>query len=144
MKRFEVRHNRNFKPSESRRGVAAVEFAIVAPILFLFVLAIVEVGRLMVVQQLITNASREGARQAVVQESPVGDIQDFVSTYLQNGSVPGATVSVVPDDMSALRFGDPVTVSVSVPFDRVSWFPTPFLFQGRTLLARTTMRAEGP
>src|SRR5690606_32800631 len=49
----------------NRRGASAVEFALVAPIFVLFVFGMVEYGRMVMVQQVLTNASREGARRAV-------------------------------------------------------------------------------
>src|SRR4029077_13314881 len=49
----------------NRCGAAAVEFAIVAPVFFLLVIGMIEVGRAMMVQQVLINASCVGARQAV-------------------------------------------------------------------------------
>ena len=58
------------KPCQSyrkkRRGAAAVEFAVVAPIFLLLVFGMIEYGRMVMVQQVLTNASREGARCAVL------------------------------------------------------------------------------
>ncbi len=55
-----MRLNRN----RERRGVAAVEFAFVAPLLFVMLLGLWEVGRLIHLQQTLSNAAREGARVA--------------------------------------------------------------------------------
>ena len=49
-----------------RFGAAAVEFAIVAPLFFLLVFGMVEFGRMVMIQQVLTNGSREGARKAVL------------------------------------------------------------------------------
>lgn len=46
------------------RGVAAVEFAVVAPILVGVLLGLWELGRLIQLQQILSNAAREGARVA--------------------------------------------------------------------------------
>ena len=43
-----------------RRGAATVEFAVVIPILLTFILGIIEVGRLVMVAQVATNASACG------------------------------------------------------------------------------------
>ncbi len=48
----------------NRRGTAAVEFALVAPVFFLLVFGMIEYGRMVMVQQVITNASREGRASA--------------------------------------------------------------------------------
>ncbi len=42
----------------ARRGSAAVEFAFVAPIFFAFIIGIVDFGRMMMVQEIMTNAAR--------------------------------------------------------------------------------------
>ena len=49
-------------PESSRRGVAAVEMALVAPVLLLLLLGLWEVGRCVMVQNLLRNAAREGGR----------------------------------------------------------------------------------
>jgi len=125
-----------------RRGTAIVEFAIVAPLFFLVILGIIEFGRMVMVQQILTNASREGARRAVLETATAPDVETVVADYLTKTSVPGATVRVDPGSLSGLGFGDPVTVTVSVPFDRVSWVPAPWFLGGKTLSAQSVMRAE--
>lgn len=48
------------------RGQALVEFALVAPVFFLVLFAIVEAGRFMFYYETLNNATREGARYAIV------------------------------------------------------------------------------
>lgn len=127
--------------SRKRRGVAAVEFAIVSPFLILLVFGIIECGRAIMVQQVLTNASREGARLAVLEATTTSEVTTIVSDYLTNGSIAGATVTVSPTPLSSAGFGDPVTVTVSVPYDQVSWIP-PWFMGGRTLSASTQMHAD--
>ena len=74
-----------------RRGAAAVEFAMVAPLFILLVFGMIEYGRMVMVQQLLTNGSREGARKAVLDGATTAEVQSVVSTYLQNASISGAT-----------------------------------------------------
>ena len=53
------------KPKQIKRtGTAAVELAVCLPFLLVLILGIWEVGRMVMVQQLIANAAREGGRQA--------------------------------------------------------------------------------
>jgi TadE-like protein len=49
-----------------RRGQALVEFALVAPIFFLVLFSIVEAGRFIFYYETLNNATREGARYAIV------------------------------------------------------------------------------
>jgi Flp pilus assembly protein TadG len=126
----------------NRRGAAAVEFAVVAPLFFLLVFGMIEFGRMVMVQQVITNGSREGARIAVLDGTTTSEVVTAVQTYLDNASVSGASVTVTPDPPSSAVYGDPVTVVVSLPFDQVSWLPSPMFLGGKTLSATTVMRRE--
>lgn len=49
---------------KSTRGVAAVEFALIAPLLFVLLFGIIEFSMALYNKAVITNASREGARYA--------------------------------------------------------------------------------
>lgn len=51
---------------KDRRGAAAIEFAIVAPVLFALLFAVFEIGRLMYQQSLVAAAAAAGARAAAV------------------------------------------------------------------------------
>lgn len=50
----------------NERGVSAAEFALVLPILIILVFGIIEFGIILYDKAIITNASREGARQAIL------------------------------------------------------------------------------
>jgi Flp pilus assembly protein TadG len=126
----------------NRRGTAAVEFALVAPVFFLLVFGMIEYGRMVMVQQVITNASREGARVGVLDGSTSTNVTTAVSTYLTSARISGATTTCNPSNPSSAGYGQPVTVTVSVPFSSVSWLPTPLFLGGKTLTATSTMRRE--
>lgn len=125
-----------------RTGAAVVEFAIVAPVFFLMVLGMIEVGRAVMVQQVLTNASREGARQAVLDGATSTAVTTFVNTYLTNASMPTSTVTFPQGTPQSASFGSPVEVKVSIPFSQVSWLPTPMYLGGQNLEASTVMRRE--
>jgi Flp pilus assembly protein TadG len=130
-----------------RRGVAAVEFAFVAPVFFLMILGMIEIGRGVMVQQIITNASREGARLAVLPGATTTDVETRVENILTGAGVHGATVDIyngagqttTPENVG---FGDVVNVTVSVPFNKVSWLPASRYLAGKNLTASTIMRGE--
>ena len=48
------------------RGQALVEFTLVAPLLFLLILGTIEAGRFLLFYEVLNNATREGARYAIV------------------------------------------------------------------------------
>lgn len=129
--------------SHRRRGAALVEFAVVAPLFLTLVIAIIEFGRALMVQQILTNGSREGARRAIIEGATVTEVENLVQNYLSNATISGATVDVNPATLDTLGFGDPVTVDVSIPYDSITWVPSSWFFaDGATLQATAVMRAE--
>jgi Flp pilus assembly protein TadG len=126
-----------------RRGVAAVEFALVAPLFFLLVLGMLEFGRMVMVQQVLTNAVREGARVAVMDGATSDDVKATVRTYLSNALLPATDPVLDPVDPKTAGYGDPMRVTVQIPFSQVSWLPAPFLIKGnQQLTASAIMRRE--
>jgi len=126
---------------KKRRGAAAVEFAVVLPVFVILVFGMIEYGRMVMVQQVITNASREGARTAVLDGATTTSVQSAVTTYLTNAQLSGGSSTVSPNPATAAS-GSPITVTVSIPFSSVSWLPSPMYLGGKTLSASTTMRRE--
>ncbi len=126
-----------------RCGTAVVEFALVAPVFFLLVFGMIEFGRMVMVQQIITNASREGARIAVLDGTSAAEVNATVNNYLQNARISGATIIIDPPEPNTAGYGTPVSVTVTVPFAQVSWLPAPFFIGANTNLSATTvMRRE--
>ncbi|HYW78266.1 MAG TPA: TadE/TadG family type IV pilus assembly protein [Thermoguttaceae bacterium] len=145
-----------------RRGAAAVEFAVVAPIFFLMIFGMIEFGRMIMVQQLLTNASREGARLAVLDGSTMADVRTTVKDYLESVTVTGVTdgdieieavkidadsgAETVCADLASAGYGGRVTVTITIPFDQVSWLSSPMIMdmidENMELSASTVMRRE--
>src|SRR3954469_6381947 len=84
-----------------RRGAAVTEFAIVAPVFFLMVIGFIEFGRALMVQQVLVNASRVGARMASTTGSTTANVQTAVTNYTTGVAVPGVTASVSPNPATA-------------------------------------------
>lgn len=119
-----------------------MEFAVVAPVFFLLIFGMIEFGRVIMVQQILTNASREGARVAVLDGATAATVTTAVQDYLTNASIPNATVSIDPTDPGSAGYGAPVTVTVNIPFNQVSWLASPMFLDGKTLTASSAMRRE--
>ena len=81
-------------------GTVIVETAFTVLLLFTFLFAIMEAGRLFNVQQTLTDAAREGARLGVTPLTQTNtlpsstDIQNTVTVFLSAASITGATVAV--------------------------------------------------
>ena len=125
-----------------RRGAAVVEFAFVAPVFFLLVFGMIEFGRMVMVQQIITNAAREGARVAILPSETTAQVTTAVSNYLTGAGISGATTTVSPSPPSSAAYGALVTVTVTIPFTSVSWTASPIFLGSKTLTATCEMRSE--
>ncbi|MFO0792065.1 MAG: TadE family protein [Pirellulales bacterium] len=133
---------RPWQPS-ARQGVAAVEFAFMAPILVTIVFGMVSLGRAFEMQNLLDVAAREGARFASIdregllasgQTSNQKLIQD-VKNFLAANGVPKNKITVqVKDHQSPTadfdldnpaNSGKLFEVKISVNFSAVSLQPVP-------------------
>ncbi len=81
--------NLNQPEQAQRRGVAAVEFAFCAPLIFLLLLGLWEVGRITEVQNVMWNSAREAARDASLGQDNLQTVANNLLTYLQ-GAEPSA------------------------------------------------------
>lgn len=94
------------------------------------------------VQQVLINASRVGARQAITLGASTSSVVSAVADYSASVAVPGVTVAVSPSP-SAAAAGTPITVTTTVSYSSVSWLPSPWFLGGATLRASSQMRKEG-
>jgi Flp pilus assembly protein TadG len=136
--------------SRRERGAAAVEFALVLIPLVIILFGAIEFGVLLYDRQVVTNASREGARAGIVageDRVTAGEISTIVFNYCANnlitfGDSPNLQVVVEPNPTSGASFGDELTVTVTYNYDFL--FIPNFTSIGRnfTLTAKTVMRYE--
>ena len=134
----------------SERGTALVEFALIAPLLFLLIFGIVDFGRALDYYNQVTQLAGQGARAAAVNRNPDGTPvngnfsiqQQLAGQYttqpeLKNGVV--ACITHVPSGA-----GDYVTVRVSYKFHFLPLISAAAHALGGTLdlVATETQRAE--
>jgi Flp pilus assembly protein TadG len=119
-----------------------VEFAIVAPIFFMLIIGIIEIGRAMMVQQVLINASRVGARRAITLSSTEQAVIDAVTEYSNGVGIDGVIVAVAPNPGTAAA-GQAITVDVEIDYDDVTWLPAPWFMGNKQLTASSVMRKEG-
>lgn len=114
----------------AQHGVAAVEFALVAMILFSLLLGIMEFGRLMFTWNSAVEATRRGARLAVVCDMNVANIKTSMQRFLPITNVNDIVVSYAPSGCTGAANCQSVTVSISpnapafhysIPFISTSW-----------------------
>lgn len=125
-----------------RRGISTVEFALIAPLFFMLVLGCIELGRGLMVQQVLTNASRVGVRNAVMLSGTTSSSTTAATEFANGATVGGVSVAVTPNPSTASA-GDMISLTVSVPFANVTWVPAPWFMANKTLSATSVMRKEG-
>ncbi len=137
--------------SRRRPGTASVELAAVLPVLVGLMLGIWEVGRLIEVQQIMTNAAREGVRQASTGNYTAAQITTIVNNYLTCAGInnsgskvyvynltsdPSPSSGQASDDPSAANQLDHLRVILTLPFSNVKW-----AFVNKKMTSVTTITA---
>ena len=107
----------------SRRGIVAVEAAVVLPFLIIMMFGMWEVGRLIQVNQIVINSAREGARLAAggyVNGTPVTSamVQQAVRDYMSRSGLPAAAFSGATITLTCLASPTWVNPSDALPLDR--------------------------
>jgi Flp pilus assembly protein TadG len=125
-----------------RSGVVAVEFALIAPVMFLLAFGMIEVGSIMLVKNSLTQASRIGARAASLPGSTNAIVNAQVTAELQIMSLTRATVEISPSNVSLAPPGSNVTVTVRIPPSEVGWLPRFLKLPLNDISAQSTMRRE--
>ena len=100
----------------NERGQALLETAITLPIILLVCVGIFEFGRAYQVQQVLTNAAREGARVACLP----GTTDAVVTTAVRNYLTSGGLTAVNPTIVRNVPFNGTTTasrVTISYPFN---------------------------
>ncbi len=135
--------------SGRRWGVAATEFAVLAPFLGALIVGMCELGRAVMVKNVLTNAARKACRTGITPNKGYQNLIDDANNILTDNSISttNATVTVqvasYTGTSTAPSWGsfatvskassftpsplDKVSVQVSVPVTDVLWFLPTFL-----------------
>lgn len=102
----------------SERGAAAVEMALMLPVLILLIGGIVDFGRAYYTQIMLTNAAREGARAAVVLADPVARAAAAGQAQIPGWQTPVVSNRMLTTDPWSVNSvgctGDPQALEVKV------------------------------
>lgn len=79
-----------------QRGAAAVEFALLLPVLMALFMGSLEIGLILYDKAVLTNASREGARAGIVLRNPKPTVADITNVVLQKSQ--SSLISLLPAD----------------------------------------------
>ncbi len=108
---------------DDKRGTAAIEFAIILPLLVVFIFGIIEFGLVFYDKAMVTNASREAARAGIVYRDPpltVAEMQSVVDSYcggrlISFGGGPSPTTTVPSGECT--NPGDELVVNVAYQYE---------------------------
>jgi len=127
----------------NERGAVAAEFALLLPVILLILFGTIEFGMIMYSREVITNASREGARAGIVQVSPkptAGAITTIATTYLTGTGINPANVTITVTGAGGVN---PATLTVQATY-RYPWLipyiptvlglPRPLPLTGKTIM----------
>lgn len=121
------------------RGAAAVEFALVLPVLLILVLGIVEFGRAYNIQTTLSAAAREGVRVMALQSS-ASQARAATKTAAQpTVALSDGEIAVSPASCVVTGPATSATVTVTYPMT----FITNFFGTTITLTGKGVMRCNG-
>jgi Flp pilus assembly protein TadG len=150
---------RRRRSSLRRRGAATIEFACAAPLLFVLLLGMIDVGQLANVGQTVSGASSLGAREAAKPTTDLtSDVKTKVTAYFANRypSLSDAELAAALDvdvldsagrvltgtALEAIDSGEAISVQVAFTFDTVRWLGGAGVGRGSVLRTNTVVRRE--
>ena len=132
----------------NEKGIAAIEFGLILPILLVLIMGIIDFGLLMTSRASMVSASREGARAGIVKAVPSvseADIEEIVRNALTKSGWDEADVDSATVDVTGAggAFGTDLTVGVNSNYSfLVLSNLVPSIEDQIILNASTTMKME--
>ena len=118
---------RALSPRTGQRGVAAIEFGLLLPILCLLIFGLIDYGYWFMIDLAATNAAREGARAATTigGACPNGTATSLgtstINTYITNTGLGGLTSSPTCS-CTTVASGPQFLCSVTINFQRLTGY----------------------
>ncbi|MGI9430519.1 MAG: TadE/TadG family type IV pilus assembly protein [Bythopirellula sp.] len=122
-----------------RRGATVVEFAFVAPIFFLLLVASFEFARLNVIRHTADNAAYEAARIAMVPGATAAEAVNEANRIMSIAGARGSNVTVNPANIGPNT--QQITVTVDIPLGQNGWI-TPRFTGSTNMRSQSTLKAE--
>jgi Flp pilus assembly protein TadG len=149
----------------ARRGAAASELAVLAPLLFTFAIGMCELGRLTMVKTTMANAARKGCRTGVTvgkgYQDIINDVKNILTdngisttnatitiqtaSYSGSGTTPswGSFTTITSSSSYTPSALDKVSVEISVPASDVLWFSPHFMTSSTNVSETLVMLRQG-
>lgn len=127
--------------SQSRRGVAATEFAVCLPVLMLLLLGAIECCSMIFLKQALSVAAYEAAHTALLPDATAADARRTGQAMLADRNVNGGVIDFPAGDPAATAEGDYFEVRATASADANRVLPLSF-FGGQQLSASAVFMKE--
>lgn len=125
-----------------RRGHVAVEFAMVAPIIFVFTFAAIEFGRALLAIHCMEGAAHDACRLGIIKSATADDVEEKCADRLRTGGITEYDMTLTPTSLTAAEQWDPITVTITSTYGDISWLPVPSYLGNIQLSASCTLPRE--
>jgi Flp pilus assembly protein TadG len=137
--RIEIQPSRQ----RGRSAKAVVEFALLMPFFAALIIGMLEIGRAIIVKEILSDAAQKGCRTGALPGKANSDVTTDVNNILStDNSISGATTTILVNgqatDVGSATTGDQISVKLSVPFSNVTWTTT-FFMSGQTIESETVI-----
>ena len=120
---------------ENRKGTTAVEFAVVAPVILLFVFSLIELSKLMLFEGKVTSATLVGLREAtLVDATPSGVVRVVLNELAQSG-ITDVSIQITPQNFDSKV--QTLGIRLDVPLSRANGFNIGHLIVGNSVVRKS-------
>ena len=127
-------------------GAVLVEFALVVPLFFLLIFALLEFGWIIQARQHISHAAREGARFLAIRGSSVSQAEKITIKNIKMSGLPTINVIATGFDSNPTckRKKSEISMEIQVPMSDISLTGDPFNFftKEKYITVKIVMRKE--
>ena len=134
-----MKSNRH-KRGQRRQGTTMLEFAVVAPLLFLCFFAAFEFCRVAMIRHTADNAVYEGCRKAIIPGGTSREATNETRRIMNTLGITDFNIIVSPPHIQTTT--REVTVRVEVPLNQNSFVPNQFV-AGKDIVRELTLYREG-
>ena len=134
---------KNHSRLSREEGASAVEFAVIAPLLLLFIFGMIECSWLLMALHATTGASREAARAAAIVSASDADVTNTAVAHMRDSFFSVDTVDVeIAREASPIEGMENITCMVRIDYDDVSVLGNPLGFTFENLTGTSSMMRE--
>lgn len=132
-------------PQPARRGVAAVEFALVVPVLLVMMLGMIEMVGAIFARTIVIAAARRGCETATKPLSSnatvIFAVNDVISSNNISSSSATTTIRVngVVKNVSTAKQNDRISVTVSIPYSNMELISSNLFIDSSTAISETVV-----